>query len=166
MDKEDEMKILAAIDGKDVSDVMPLLIMRGNSYSRRMLKVIRWVTKWVPVAIMMWHAFAMLDFSRNPREMFVVHAEHWPSYAFIYVMLYVLPMVLIVLSRFFWLCWVYRIPFFYYFGVNAVHVTYGSWYTTNEMVMSCMTVIVMTGVFYGYWVVDFTMRKKGVFGRG
>lgn len=159
MTKEEEDLVLSAVQGKDVSEVMALLMKSGNRYSRRLLKCIKWVTKWVPIAIMLWHAFAMWDFAHNPREMFIVHAEHWPSYTFIYVMLYVLPIVLIVFSRFFWLCWLYRIPFFYYFGVNAVHITYWSWYTTNEMVTSCMTIIVMTGVFYAYWVIDWFLRK-------
>ena len=120
------------------------------------------MTKWLPICIMVWHSFAMWDFSQNPREMFIVHSEHWPSYTFIYVLLYLLPMVLILFSRFFWLCWFYRIPFFYYFGVNAIHLTYWSWYTTKEMVMSCMSVIVMTGVFYLYWVIDWFLTRTRI----
>ena len=45
----------------------------------------------------------MFDFSRNPKEMFVVHKANWACYAFIYIMVYVLPMVLILASRFFWI---------------------------------------------------------------
>ncbi len=163
MTKDEEGLILSAVQGKDVSEVLAVLIKNGNRYSRRLLKLIRWVTKWIPIVVMLWHVFAMWDFSHNPREMFIVHSEHWPSYTFIYVMLYVLPMILILFSRFFWLCWFYRIPFFYYFGVNAVHLTYWSWYTTNEMVMSCMSVIVMTAMFYLYWVGDwfFTRTRVG-----
>lgn len=126
MTDEKKKALLSVLDGMDVSEVISLLIMSGNSYSRRLLKFIKWITKWLPICIMVWHSFAMLDFSQNPREMFIVHSEHWPSYTFIYVLLYVLPLVLILFSRFFWLCWVYRIPFFYYFGVNAIHLTYWS----------------------------------------
>lgn len=163
MTKEEEDRILEMMRNKDVGEVLALLMRSGNRYSRRLLKFIQWVTKWVPIGIMVWHVFAMWDFSNNPREMFIVHSEHWPSYTFIYVLLYIMPMVLILFSRFFWLCWVYRIPFFYYFGVNAVHLTYWSWYTTNEMVMSCMSVIVMTMVFYVYWCMDsfFTKTRMG-----
>ena len=162
MTEEKKKALLSVLDGMDVSEVISLLIMSGNSYSRRLLKFIKWITKWLPICIMVWHSFAMLDFSKNTREMFIVHSEHWPSYAFIYVLLYVLPLVLILFSRFFWLCWVYRIPFFYYFVVNAIHLTYWSWYTTKEMVMSCMSVIVMTGVFYLYWVIDWLLTRTRI----
>lgn len=162
MTDEKKKALLSVLDGMDVSEVISLLIMSGNSYSRRLLKFIKWITKWLPICIMVWHSFAMLDFSQNPREMFIVHSEHWPSYTFIYVLLYVLPLVLILFSRFFWLCWVYRIPFFYYFGLNAIHLTYWSWYTTKDMVMSCMSVIVMTGVFYLYWVIDWFLTRTRI----
>lgn len=159
MTDEKKNEVLSVLEGMDVNEVVSLLIVSGNRYSRRLLKFIRWMTKWVPVLIMTWHGFAMLDFSQNQREMFIVTSDYWISYTFIYMLLYVLPMALMLFSRFFWLCWVYRIPFFYYFGVNAVHLTYWSWYTTNEMVMSCMSVIVMTGLFYLYWIVDWFLRK-------
>lgn len=153
MTKEEKERILASVKGKDVSEVVCLLMENGNTYSRRLLKFLQWLAKWIPIAVMMWHSFAMWDFAHNPREMFIVHSEHWPSYTFIYFMLYLLPVVIIVFSKLFCLCWVYRIPFFYYFGVNAVHITYWSWYTTNEMVGASLSVIVMTAAFYTYWLV-------------
>lgn len=85
MTDEKKKALLSVLDGMDVSEVISLLIMSGNSYSRRLLKFIKWITKWLPICIMVWHSFAMLDFSQNPREMFIVHSEHWPSYTFIYV---------------------------------------------------------------------------------
>jgi hypothetical protein len=78
--------------------------------------------------------YGVFDFSRNPKEMFAMHRANWAYYTFIYIMVYILPMVIILASRFFWLCWKYRIPFFYFFGVNSIHLVYWSWYTTNEMV--------------------------------
>ena len=86
MTEEKKKTLLSVLDGMDVSEVISLLIMSGNSYSRRLLKFIKWITKWLPICIMVWHSFAMLDFSQNPREMFIVHSEHWPSYTFIYVL--------------------------------------------------------------------------------
>lgn len=76
-------------------------------------------------------------------------------------MIYILPMVLILASRFFFLCWRYRIPFFYFFGVNAAHIVEWSWYTTKDMVDSCFTVMVVTAIFYLYSFVDlFISRSK------
>ncbi len=153
MTREEKERILSAVKGKDASEVICLLMENGKTYSRRLLKFVQWVAKWVPIVIMLWHCFAMWDFSHNPREMFIVHSEHWPSYTFIYFMLYLLPVILIVFSELFCLCWVYRIPFFYFFGVNSIHITFGSWYTTNEMVGASLSVIVMTVFFYAYWLV-------------
>lgn len=45
MTDEKKMDILAVLDGMDVSEVISLLIMSGNSYSRRLLKFIKWMTK-------------------------------------------------------------------------------------------------------------------------
>ena len=82
--------------------------------------------------------------------MFIPHNENMPCYIFIYFMIYILPMVIILGSRFFFLCWRYRIPFFYFFGINAAHIVEWNWYTTNDMVDSCFTVMVVTALFYIY----------------
>mgnify|MGYP006928564377 CR=1 FL=1 len=159
MTQEQEKELKRILEGVEVSEVMAYMLTSGNRYSRRLLKFMKWLAKWVPIAVMVWHSFAMYDFANNPREMFVVHAEHWPSYTFIYFMLYLLPLVIIVFSKLFWLCWVYRIPFFYFFGVNAVHVTYWSWYTTNEMTGASLSVIIMTLAFYLYWLVEYFFSR-------
>lgn len=53
----------------------------------------------------------------------------------IYFSVYVHPLVIILASRFFWLCYRYRIPMFIYlFGINAIHLVYGSIFTTNDVV--------------------------------
>lgn len=164
MTKEDEGNLLRWLQDKDISEVMDLLMRHGNRYSRRILKFFRWFCKYVPITIMCFHAYGMWDFSQHPREMFIPHNENMPCYLFIYFMVYVLPMVLILASRFFFLCWRYRIPFFYFFGINAAHIVEWSWYTTNDMIDSCFTVMVVTAIFYIYSFADlFISRTK--FGR-
>ena len=79
----------------------------------------------------------------------------------IFFMAYILPMVLIVASRFFFLCWRYRIPFFYFASINAAHIVEWSWYTTKDMIDSCFTIMVVTAIFYLYSFVDlFISRSK------
>lgn len=167
MKKEDERQVLAAIEGKDIAEVLALLSNVGNRYSRRILKFFRWFCKWMPVVIMLAHWIAMIDFGDNHFDMFETHDDNWMSYAFTYFMLYVLPMVIILASRFFWLCWRYRIPFFYFFGVNAIHIGYWSWYTTNQMVMSHYCLMIMVVAFYTYgaadWVVNNTKWGRRIF---
>ena len=99
MNKEDESDLLRWLQDKDISEVMDLLMRHGNRYSRRILKFFRWFCKYVPITIMLFHAYGMCDFSQHPREMFITNNENFPCYLFIYFMLYILPMVLILASR-------------------------------------------------------------------
>ena len=100
MTKEDEDNLLRWLQDKDISEVMDLLMRHGNRYSRRILKFFRWFCKYVPITIMLFHAYSMWNFSQHPRDMFIPYAENTPCYLYIYFMVYVLPMVLIVASRF------------------------------------------------------------------
>ena len=160
MSKDDEDNLLRWLQDKDVSEVMNLLMKHGNRYSRRILKFFRGFCKWMPIVIMIFHAYGMWDFSQHPKEMFIPYAENTPCYLFIYFMLYIFPIVIILASRFFYLCWRYRIPFFYFFGVNAVHIVYWSWYTTNEMIMACYTIMLLTAMFYVYGFCEMFITKN------
>lgn len=159
MTRQEEEEFLRLIDGKDISEIMALVAKGGNRYSRRILKFFRWFCRYAPLGIMLFHAYAIWDFGQHPREMFIAYEENTPSYLFIYFMLYLLPMVLILASRFFYLCWRYRIPFFYFFGVNSIHIAYWSWYTTNEMVMEHRCLAIMTLAFYLYGFADMFCTK-------
>ena len=159
MNKEDEDNLLKWLKDKDVSEVMDFLMRNGNRYSRRVLKFFRWFCKWIPITIMCFHAYGIWEFSQHPREMFIPYAENMPCYLFIYFMVYVLPMVAILASRFFFLCWRYRIPFFYFFGINAAHIVEWSWNTTRNMIDSCFTVMVVTAFFYFYGFAEIFISK-------
>ena len=150
MNKEDESDLFKWLQDKDVSEVMSLLMKHGNRYSRRILKFFRWFCKYVPITLMCFHAYGIWNFSQHPREMFIPYAENAPCYLYIYFMVYILPMVLILASRFFFLCWRYRIPFFYYFGINAIHIVHGSVFTTNSMIMSHYALFAMIALIYVY----------------
>lgn len=100
MNKEDEDNLLKWLKDKDVSEVMDLLMRHGNRYSRRILKFFRWFCKYVPITLMCFHAYGIYEFSQHPREMFIPYAENATCYLYIYFMVYVLPMVLILASRF------------------------------------------------------------------
>lgn len=162
MTKEEEGIILSFMQGKDVSEVLSLLMKNGNRYSRRILKFFRWFCKWAPIAIMCFHAYGMIDFSTHPREMFIPYKENMACYLFIYFMVYVLPMVIILASRFFFLCWKYRVPFFYYFGVNAIHICFGSIFTTNEMIMPNFCLMAMIACMYLYGVADWFLKNTAI----
>ena len=162
MTKNEEDCLLHWMQDKDVSEVMALLMKYGNRYSRRILTFFRGFCKWMPIAIMVFHAYGILEFGKHPREMFVPYKENLPCYLFIYFMLYIFPIVIIFASRFFYLCWRYRIPFFYFFGMNAVHIVGLSWYTTNDMVESCYTIMLLTLMFYLYGFAELFLTKSKI----
>ena len=150
MAQEQEKQLERLLEGIDISDVLKVASERGNRYNRRILKFFRWFCKWVPVFIMCVHVFGMLEFASHQREMIIPIEGNTSCYMFIYLMVYIMPMVIILASRFFFLCWRYRIPFFYYFGVNAIHIVHGSVFTTNSMIMSHYTLFVMIALIYVY----------------
>lgn len=160
MSKSEEEEVLKVIAGLDVSDVMTLLIRCGSCYNRRILRFFKWFCKWMPIFIMCAHAYGIYDFSQHPREMFILIKGNEACYTFIYIMVYILPMVIILASRFFWLCWRYRIPFFYYFGVNSIHIVYGSFFTTNEMVNEHFCLMLMVVIFYLYAFSEIFINSK------
>lgn len=164
MTDEERKRLQEIVRGSDVSEVMAVVMNGGNRYSRRILRFFRWFCKWVPAGVMCFHAAAMLDFRENGYDMFEPYLDNWLSYAFTYFMLYVLPMVIILASRFFFLCWKYRVPFFYFFGVNAIHIAYGSWYTTNEMAAAHVCLMVMIAGFYFYGLLDWWFSGKRRYG--
>lgn len=159
MTEEQEAEVQQLIKDIDVTELMGMLMKHGNRYSRRILKFFRWYCKYMPVCLMCFHAYVIWDFFRHPREMFIPYNENMPCYIFIYFMIYILPMVTILASRFFFLCWYYRIPFFYFFGMNAAHIVEWNWYTTNDMVDSCYTVMAVTAMFYLYAFADMFIKR-------
>lgn len=150
---------MRVLQGLDISDVMRVYLRCGWKYNKRTLKFFRWFCKYAPIAIMCFHAFGVWEFGQHPREMFVMIDENMMCYYFIYFMLYIFPMVIILASRFFWLCWKYRVPFFYFFGVNAIHIVYGELFTTNAMVMAHYILDLFIVTFYLYGLADFVLSK-------
>nr|WP_302335396.1 hypothetical protein [uncultured Prevotella sp.] len=162
MTQEQEAEVQRLIKDVDVTELMGMLMKHGNRYSRRILKFFRWYCKYMPVSLMCFHAYGIWDFSQHPREMFIPYEENFPCYLFIYFMVYILPMVTILASRFFFLCWWYRIPFFYFLGINAAHIVEGNWYTTKSMVDSCYTVMAVTAMFYLYAFADMIINRTKI----
>lgn len=160
MTKKEEDELVHWMQGKDVTEVLAILMRSGNRYNRRILKFFRWFCKWIPVFIMFVHAYGMLEFANHPREMIIPIKGNTACYMFIYLMVYIMPMVIIFASRFFFLCWRYRIPFFYYFGVNAIHICYGSIFTTKDMVMAEYSIMLMTALFYVYGFFELFLGSK------
>ncbi len=158
--ENDDETIARMLKGKDISEVVNLMFCSGNTYNRRILRFFRGFCKWVPVAVMIAHWYGLYDFSKHPRDMFVLDSANLPCYLWIYFMVYILPMVIILASRFFFLCWRYRIPFFYFFGVNALHICYGNIFTTNEMVIPHFALVLFIALLYVYGFGEMLLNSK------
>ena len=156
----DDEKLRILLKGRDISEVINLMMKSGNVYNRRILRFFRWFCKWIPLAIMLTHWYGLYEFGQHPRPMFVLDAENTACYLWIYFMIYVLPTVIILASRFFFLCWRYRIPFFYFFGVNAMHLCYGSIFTTNEMIKPHYCLMAMILILYLYGFAEMFLNTK------
>ena len=168
MTKEQESEVIDFMEGKDlaqvmsvllhgldVSEIINLVILSGRGYSVRLLTFFKWYCQIMPIFIMVFHIACMYVFDQHSKEMGIWYKENMICYAFIYFAVYIHPMIIIPASRFFWLCYRYRIPLFIYFlGVNAVHIVYGGIFTTNEMVRPTIVIVVLTLLFYVYGFID------------
>lgn len=153
-------RLASLLRGRDVSEVINLMMKSGNIYNRRILRFFKWFCKWIPLAIMLTHWYGIYDFGQHPRPMFTLDAANTFCYLWMYFMIYVLPMVIILASRFFFLCWRYRIPFFYFFGVNAMHIGYWSIFTTNDMVKPHFCLMAMILMMYTYGFIEMFFNTK------
>lgn len=158
--EREEEELMAMLKGKDISEIVNLMVFAGNSYNRRILRFFRWFCKWVPIGVMLAHWYGLYDFSQHPRDMFILDNENVSCYLWIYFMIYLLPMVIIAASRFFFLCWRYRIPFFYFIGVNAIHICYHDIFTTNEMVTAHFALVIFICILYAYSFGEMLLNTK------
>ena len=62
-------------------------------------------------------------------------------------------------SHFFKLCWIWRIPFVYIIGTNAIRIYYRSWFITNEMYDADFILIIMTLALYACAFVQMICRS-------
>nr|WP_297658485.1 hypothetical protein [uncultured Prevotella sp.] len=148
--------------GMDISEMINVIILSGKGYSAKLLNFFKWYCQIMPVFIMLFHIACMITFASHSKEMGIWFKENWVSYAFIYFSVYIHPLVIILASRFFWLCYRWRIPMFIYlFGINAIHIVYGSVFTTNAMVSANVVILVTTLMFYLYGFADKFFSGKG-----
>lgn len=105
--------------------------------------------RYVPAFLMLCHMYGVYSFHDNPREILIDIRENEECIAYIYFMLYVFPVVFMLpASHFFRLCWIWRIPFVYFIGTNAIRLFYESWFITNEMYDADFILIIMTLALY------------------
>lgn len=162
--KVNDKTLVDLLRGRDISEVVNLMMHSGSIYNRRILKFFRWFCKWMPIAIMLAHWYGIYDFAQDNRPTFILARATIFADVWAYFMLYILPLVIILASRFFFLCWRYRIPFYYFIGVNAIHLAYLSPFTTADMIMThyCLMIFICIAYIVGFLEMFFKsdMGKK------
>lgn len=83
--------------------------------------------RYVPILLMLCHWYGVYSFHDNPREIVIDIRENEECIAYLYFMVYIFPVVFMLpASHFFKLCWIWRIPFVYIIGTNAIRIYYRS----------------------------------------
>ena len=160
MTEEEEKRVRLAIQGYDIADILEILISADCNYDRRKLRFFRYFCMYFPIFVMFAHAYGVYDISQNPRCIFISEVGNIPCRLFVYTMVYIAPMIIVIASNFFHLCWRFKIPFFYFLGVNSIHIAYGSVFTTSEMITSHIVVGVMVLMFYLYGFAELFADSK------
>lgn len=133
----------------------------GGFPSRGIVSFYEWVMRYVPVLIMLAHWYGTWDFHHQPRPILLDNKDNEACVAFVYFMVYVFPIIsMMPASHFFRLCWIYRIPFYYLIGVNAVRLIYGKWLITSEMVVANITLVILTVTLYFYAFIKLSATRK------
>ena len=105
--------------------------------------------RYVPIVIMLCHWYGTFHFHSNPHEFIFDTNGNKPCILFFYFMAYVFPVLFMLpASRFFKLCWIYRIPFIYLIGINIIRAYYQSYIITNEMYEADLVLIALTLCLY------------------
>lgn len=160
MTKEEEKRVKLALQEFGIAEILEILIEISSSYNRRIIKFFRHFCEYFPICFMLAHMYGIYDISQNPRDIFISEIDNISCQLLIYIMVYVTPMIMVIASELFHFCWRFRIPFFYLVGVNAIHIAYGSFFTTTEMITAHIVVGVMILMLYLYGFTELFVNSK------
>lgn len=112
---------------------------------RKIWRYYKKLSKWAPMLMMLGHWYGVWDYGHCPRATIIDTEFNGNCIIWIYVLAYVyMPLSMIPVSFFFRYCWIYRIPFFYFFGINAIRLYYRHWLITPEQLEMHHVFIIFT----------------------
>lgn len=124
---------------------------RTEWLDRRIFRLYEFGLKWVPVVLMLVHWYGVWDYGQHPRPIFIDTNDNGMCIIWLYVMAYIfMPLAMLPASYFFHYCWMFRIPFIYFFGINAIRMYYGNWLIRTEQVDAHHIFILFTIILYAY----------------
>lgn len=119
--------------------------------SRRIYKFYESLSKWAPIPLMLGHWYGVWDYGHYPRPTILDTDDNGYCIIWLYALAYIyMPVMMLPVSFFFKYCWIYRIPFFYFFGINAIRLYYRSWMIRPEQLEMHHVFILFTLILYCY----------------
>ena len=112
---------LTMLGGRRNNDEEVRRIVRSNWLDRRIFKLYEFGAKWMPIPLMLTHWYGVWDYSHYPRAVVVDTSDNGHCIVWLYFLAYIyMPLALLPVSYFFHYCWLFRVPFIYFIGINAI----------------------------------------------
>ena len=96
-----------------------------------------------------------------PRPTITDTAYNGNCIIWIYFLAYIyMPLCMLPVSFFFRYCWIFRIPFLYFFGINAIRLYYQHWLITPEQLEMHHVFIIFTLILYAYGFIKIAITRS------
>lgn len=136
---------------------------RAEWLDRRIFNLYEFGIKWVPIVLMLGHWYGVWDYGHHPRPVFVDTEDNGACIVWLYILAYVyMPLAMMPASYFFHYCWIFRIPFLYFFGINAIRCYYGNWLIRPEQLEAHHIFIIFTIILYIYGFTKIACERSKV----
>ena len=145
-----------------LSEEEKALVMEGL-LSRKIWRFYELLAKWAPILLMLGHWYGVWTMGTIPRPTITDTAYNGNCIIWIYVLAYIyMPLSMIPVSFFFRYCWIYRIPFFYFLGINAIRLYYQHWLITPEQLEMHHVFIIFTLMLYAYGFIKIALSRSKI----
>lgn len=142
-----------------LSDEERQMVLNGL-VSRKIWKFYELLSKWAPIPLMLWHWYGVWDYGHYARPTILDTANNGGCIIWIYFLAYIyMPLCMLPVSFFFKYCWIFRIPFFYFFGINAIRLYYQHWLITPEQLEMHHVFIIFTLMLYAYGFIKIAFTR-------
>lgn len=114
-------------------------------------------------SMMLSHWYGVWDYSHYPQAVVVSTADNGHCIVWLYFLSYIyMPLAMLPVSYFFHYCWLFRVPFVYFIGINAIRAYYRHWLITPDMIEGHHILIVFILFLYAYGFVKIACERSKV----
>lgn len=128
--------------------------------NRKIWNFYKFLSKWAPIPLILGHWYGVWDYGLHPKAIVLDTELNGNCIIWLYILAYVyMPLTMIPVSYFFHYCWIFRIPFFYFFGINAIRLYYQHWLITPEQLEMHHVFIIFTLILYAYGFIKIAFTR-------